>query len=279
MIYDFRWIGIIRNSGVLSGQLALDYEKMVEELDDEEEDTDDCDTDDDSDTNDDTDDDKMTTKVNGAARNCVKPKNEPRPSIDLIKKILSNWKQLRILRLSSGLPKDVDLKSYSTIRKVILSKENDPNLIHPKNVKWITVSKICFDPQEKSSRIDRVLLGTESSKKRKEASVEFFPELAIELEILLDFDLLFPYKVRKSMEQILSKMINLVTLHIYLRSDMDIDELKCCHPALNGLKSCQNLKELVLIMDDHFGIYNSEGKEAMHTFMDIVVSNCPNITK
>ena len=256
---------------------------MVEELDDEEDDTDDTenDTDDDSDTNDDTDDDKMTTKVNGAARNCVKPKNEPRPSIDLIKKILSNWKQLRILRLSAefGLPKDVDLKSYSTIRKVILSKENDPNLIHPKNVKWITVSKICFDPQEKSSRIDRVLLGTESSKKRKEASVEFFPELAIELEILLDFDLLFPYKVRKSMEQILSKMINLVTLCIHLRSDMDIDDLKCCHPALNGLKSCQNLKELVLIMDDHFGIYNSEGKEAMHTFMDIVVSNCPNITK
>ena len=284
MLHEFRWIGIIRNSGVLSGRLALDYEKMVEELDDEEEDTDDSDndtddTDDDSDTNNDTDDDNMTTKANGAARSCVKPKNELRPSIDLIKKILSNWKQLRILRLSFGLPKDVDLKSYSTIRKVILSKKNDPNLIHPQKVKWITMSKICFDPQEKSSRIDRILLGTESSKKRKEAPVEFFPELAMELKILLDFHLLFHTKVRKSMEQIVSKMINLVTLCIHLRSEMDIDELKCCHPALNGLKSCQNLKELVLIMDDHVGIYSSEGKEAMHTFMDIVVTNCPNITK
>ena len=141
--------------------MALDYEKMVEELDDEEEDTDnsDNDTEDDSDTNDDKDDNKMTTKLNGAARSCLKPKKELRPSIDLIKKILSNWKQLRILRLPFGLPKDVDLKSYSTIRKVILSKENDPNLIHPKKVKWITMSKICFDPQEKSSRIDRILLG------------------------------------------------------------------------------------------------------------------------
>ena len=229
----------------------------------------------------DTDDDNMTTKANGAARSCVKPKNELRPSIDLIKKILSNWKQLRILRLSFGFlkNKDVDLKSYSTIRKVILSKKNDPNLIHPQKVKWITMSKICFDPQEKSSRIDRILLGTESSKKRKEAPLEFFPELAMELKIQLDFDQLFHTKVGKSMEQIVSKMINLVTLCIHLRSDMDIDELKCCHPALNGLKSCQNLKELVLIMDDHVGIYNSFGKEAMHTFMDIVVSNCPNITK
>ena len=109
--------------------------------------------------------------------------------------------------------------------------------------------------------------------------MEFFPELAMELEILLDFDQLYHAKVQKSMEQIVSKMINLVTLCIRLSSDMDIDELKCCHPALNGLKSCQNLKELVLILDDHVGIYNSEGKEAMHTFMEIVVTNCPNITK
>ena len=80
-------------------------------------------------------------------------------AIDLVKNILSNWKQLRNLRLSCALPKEVDLTSYSTLRKVILTKYNDPNLIHPNETKWITVEKICFDPHEKSARIERTLQG------------------------------------------------------------------------------------------------------------------------
>ena len=83
-------------------------------------------------------------------------KNE---AINLIKNILSNWKQLRNLRLSCALPKEVDLTIYSTLRKVILTKNNDRNLIRPNGTHWITVTKMCFDPHEKSARIERILQG------------------------------------------------------------------------------------------------------------------------
>ena len=100
----------------------------------------DNDTEDDSDTNDDKDDNKMTTKLNGAARSCLKPKKELRPSIDLIKKILSNWKQLRNLKLSCALTKEVELTSYATIRKDILTKDKNPNMMQY-NYMWLKKAK------------------------------------------------------------------------------------------------------------------------------------------
>ena len=146
------------------------------------------------------------------------------------------------------------------------------------------MSKICFDPQEKSSIIDRILLDTETSKKRKEAPLKFFLEIAMELEVLLDFSQLDHFKVHKSLEQLVSKMTNLVTLCIRLKSDSYREDFKCYRPALNGLKSCHNLKEFILVLDGGARFYDTEVEdvkpgEVMHSFMDMVVRNCPNITK
>ena len=120
--------------------------------------------------------------------------------------------------------------------------------------------------------------------------MEFFPEMAMELEIALDFFKLHK-KVDQSVEEKMSKMVNLVTLCIRLQSDCALKDFKSYRPVLNGLRSCQNLKEFVLIFDGRvnsepgwarFIDFDTEDQtygETMLTFMDMVATNCPNITK
>ena len=71
--------------------------------------------------------------------------------------------------------------------------------------------------------------------------MEFFPEMAMELEIVLDFFQVHENKVDHSLEEVMSKMTNLITLCISLQSDCALEDFKYYSPVLNGLRSCQNL--------------------------------------
>ena len=89
-----------------------------------------------------------------------------------VRSILSNWKELKTLKIPYKMDEEIDLKSYQSIRKVIFGKgptmygwdpelvSLDPDFIYGEDIwgyPWIRMSKIWYDPQEKSSRVDRIL--------------------------------------------------------------------------------------------------------------------------
>ena len=121
--------------------------------------------------------------------------------------------------------------------------------------------------------------------------MDFFPEMAMELLIVLDYFQLHRNIVHQSLEETVSKMVNLVTLCIRLQSDCALEDFESYRPVLNGLRSCQNLKAFILNFDGQVGgdpgwarfiDFDTEEEnngETMLNFMDMVVTNCPNITK
>jgi len=122
-LVSHKWLGTIRNSGELSGQLTLDLKDMIiDEV---------CD-------------DKLCDVA-----------AEDMPSSKLTKSIGSGWKQLRSLRMNMKL--DVNLFTSSSLHKVIFGKYWDKNLVELNNFPWIYMSEIWYDPQEKSPRVDRIL--------------------------------------------------------------------------------------------------------------------------
>ena len=65
----------------------------------------------------------------------------------------------------------------------------------------------------------------------------------------LDSRRIYLMKVDQSLEETMSKMVNLVTLYISLQTDCALEHFKFYRPALNGLRFCQNLKEFILHFD------------------------------
>lgn len=114
----------------------------------------------------------------------------------------------------------------------------------------------------------------------------------------LDSRRIYLMKVDQSLEETMSKMVNLVTLYISLQTDCALEHFKFYRPALNGLRFCQNLKEFILHFDGRvnddpdweedppgyarfidFDNQEETNGETMLNFMDMVATNCPNITK
>ena len=71
--------------------------------------------------------------------------------------IIFGWKQLQTLRTPRLIP--YYLNAISSLKKVIFGKRWDENLVELKNLSWIYLSKIYYDPHEKSSRVERILRG------------------------------------------------------------------------------------------------------------------------
>ena len=69
--------------------------------------------------------------------------------------IIFGWKQLQTLRTPRLIP--YYLNAISSLKKVIFGKRWDENLVELKNLSWIYLSKIYYDPHEKSSRVERIL--------------------------------------------------------------------------------------------------------------------------
>jgi len=79
----------------------------------------------------------------------------------------------------------------------------------------------------------------------------FFPEIAIQVKIVLFEPVLKDYTVDQSLEEIVNKMENLESFYIDIKSNFS-GRTDFCVPALQGLKSCPKLKELVLNIDEEY---------------------------
>ena len=244
-LVSHEWLATIRNSGELSGQLALNLEKMV-----------------------------IAEQCNPFGR-YDDVRHDDLPSTRLTMGIIFGWKQLQTLRTPRLIP--YYLNAISSLKKVIFGKRLDKNLVELKNLSWIYLSKIYYDPHEKSSRVERILRrpnmfevacarmgfgGTprnisKSSEQRirKEDGQSFFPEIAIQLTILLFEPVEKDYTIDQSLEEIVKKMENLESLYIDVRENFS-GRFDYCIPALRGLKSCPKLKELVVNIDREIQNYS-----------------------
>ena len=231
-----KWLSTIRNSGELSGQLTLDLKEMII-------------------------DEVCNDRLAGLAY-------EDMPSTKLTRSIGSSWNQLRSLRMNMKL--NVSLFTSSSLHKVIFGKNWDKNLIELNNYPWIFISEIWYDPYEKSSRVDRIVREpnlyerammlcdsgspqniskrSEDTHREKETGQCFFPEIAIQVKIVFFEPELKDYTVDQSLEEVVSKMENLESLYIDIKGNFS-GRLDFCVPALQGLKSCSKLKELVVNID------------------------------
>ena len=261
-LVSHKWLGTIRNSGELSGQLTLDLKEMII-------------------------DEVCNDKLADVAA-------EDMPSSKLTKSIGSGWKQLRSLRMNMKL--DVNLFTSSSLHKVIFGKYWDKNLVELNHFPWIYMSEIWYDPQEKSPRVDRILkepneyerammmwgCGTPEnifkrsdenilmrSGGKKENGQSFFPEIAIQVKIVLFEPVLKDYTVDQSLEEVVNKMENLESLYIDMKSNFS-GRIDFCVPVLQGLKSCPKLKELVVNIDEE---YTSEQFSILETLNETYFPN------
>ena len=238
-LVSHKWLGTIRNSAELSGQLTLNLIDMVI-------------------------DEVCNDKLIGVAYEDI-------PSTKLTKSIGSGWKQLQTLRCRNKL--DINLFTSPSLHKVIFGKNWDINLVELNNYPWIFMSEIWYDPQEKSPRVDRILREpneyerammlcssgspqniskhSENIHREKETGQCFFPEIAIQVQIVLFEPVNKDYIVDQSLEEVVNKMENLESLYIDVKSSFS-GRTDFCVPALQGLKSCPKLKELVLNIDEEY---------------------------
>lgn len=234
-----RWFGTIRNSGELSGHLTLDLKEMII-------------------------DEVCNDKLYNVAY-------EDMPSTKLVRSIGSSWNQLQSLRCPNKL--EINLFTSPSLHKVIFGKNWDVNLVELNNYPWIFMSEIWYDPQEKSPRVDRILkepnlyerammIGSFGSRqtiskrsedihREKEIGQCFFPEIAIQVKIMLFEPVLKDYTVDQSLEEVMNKMENLESLYIDIKGNFS-GRVDYCVPALQGLKSCPKLKELVVNIDEEY---------------------------
>ena len=98
-LVSHKWLGIIRNSGELSGQLTLDLKEMII-------------------------DEVCNDRLAGLAY-------EDMPSTKLVRSIGSSWNQLRSLRMNMKL--NVSLFTSSSLHKVIFGKNWHKTLIELNN--------------------------------------------------------------------------------------------------------------------------------------------------
>lgn len=135
------------------------------------------------------------------------------------------------------------------------------------------MSEIWYDPQEKSPRVDRILKEpnlyekammllhsgspqniskrSEDIHREKENGQCFFPEIAIQVKIVLFEPVLKDYTVDQSLEEVMNKMENLESLYIDIKGNFS-GRVDYCVPALQALKSCPKLKELVVNIDEEY---------------------------
>ena len=235
-LVSHKWLGTIRNSEELFGQLTLDLKEMII-------------------------DEVCNDKMVGIAYKDM-------PSTKLSKSIGSGWKQFRSLRMNMKL--DVNLFISSSLHKVMFGKNWDNNLIELNDFPWIYLSEIWYDPYEKSPRVDRILKepneyerammvwgsGTpknvsKRSDRKEENDQSFFPEIAIQVKIVLFEPGVKHYTVDQSLEEVVIKMENLESLYIDIKGNFS-GRIYFCVPALQGLKSCSKLKELVANIDEGY---------------------------
>ena len=238
-LVSHKWLGTIRNSGELSGHLTLDLKEMII-------------------------DEVCNDKLADVAY-------EDMPSTKLERSIGSSWNQLQSLRCPNKL--DINLFTSPSLHKVIFGKKWDINLVELNNYPWIFMSEIWYDPQEKSPRVDRILKEpnlyekammllhsgspqniskrSEDIHREKENGQCFFPEIAIQVKIVLFEPVLKDYTVDQSLEEVMNKMENLESLYIDIKGNFS-GRVDYCVPALQGLKSCPKLKELVVNIDEEY---------------------------
>jgi hypothetical protein len=245
-----RWFATIRNSGKLSGTLALDLEPM------------------------------FSAEIR---KNWKKGFREfeivDQPSSQLKKSILSEWKQLHTLRFHAKLDDGIfDLTKISSLHKVIFGKRWDSNLVELNNQPWIYMSEIWYDPHEKSSRVDKILSElteeetfqaamilkeairnknklseTRPWRPKNKKDQKFFPEIAIQLAIELFEHEEKDHTEDQSLTEIVGKMENLESLFIDVKASWANHSMfDYCKPALNGLKFVSKLRELVVSIDGQF---------------------------
>merc|ERR1719483_1361208 len=99
-------------------------------------------------------------------------------------------------------------------------------------------------PQNISKRSENIY-------REKENGQCFFPEIAIQVKIVLFEPALKDYTVDQSLEEVVNKMENLESLYIDIKGNFS-GRVDFCVPALQGLKSCPKLKELVVNIDEGY---------------------------
>jgi len=236
------WLGLIRNSSILSGEMALDLLK------------------------------------NGAAtwsKHLQKCVYQAGKTLE-IKSILNEWKKIQTLRIPCIMPEKFDFSVYPYLRKVIIDSDIQDwrcglNL-KLKNLPWIKVSKICYDPRDKTHV--RELFSPLSPETPN-------PEDVVELKLVLKYDYVANQPIDLSLEQIVKQMKNLESLVIQWDLEHLLQNFGFLTPVLCGLGACPKFKDLTV----HF---NSEGEYAdedemnllqVGDFFDDFVSYCPNILR